>query len=363
MDLYKQDWDRELADTQRARALGVTGDDPDLYEVVARIHRREYDQAGALVDGALSKDPRNPTLRMVRASIALLAGQEERAIAELTECMKLPRSSFALWLRAMAWYSLGRHDRAFLDWAEFIRVHPRDPRGWLMRALARSVLGQHDAALADADEAVRLAPQDHAARLERASLALAAGRLDRALADADEAIRLQPANGLYHQFRAGVKWRTGDHAGAIRELERAVELQPDVPSPAAGLALYLATAPDARLRDGRRALTLATAAVERTHRRDPWSLQALAAAQAEVGQFPAASATAAEALRLPFDPPPGKLDWQIMPTSGRSLMVGAKIQDGTARATLRGDLEADSAGYHAGRPARATPPRPPLAAR
>lgn len=65
------------------------------------------------------------------------------------------------------------------------------------------------------------------------------------------------------------------------------------------LAWTYATDLDPKLRNGAKALELASFTVRVTERRDGWSLATLAAADAENGQFAAAIATAEEALLLP----------------------------------------------------------------
>jgi Flp pilus assembly protein TadD len=57
-----------------------------------------------------------------------------------------------------------------------------------------------------------------------------------------------------------------------------------------------ATASDAGIRDGARALALAERAVTLTRRQDPDALDSLAAALAELGEFEKAAATAREAI-------------------------------------------------------------------
>jgi tetratricopeptide (TPR) repeat protein len=60
----------------------------------------------------------------------------------------------------------------------------------------------------------------------------------------------------------------------------------------------LATAPEADLRDGSKALELAQKALKATGDQDPNTLDTLAAAYAETGDFPMALETARKALQL-----------------------------------------------------------------
>ena len=87
----------------------------------------------------------------------------------------------------------------------------------------------------------------------------------------------------------------GNHAGAIRHYARALELQPNAIDLVVRLARLLATCPDARLRDGARAVALAEHAAALSNQRDAWALDTLAVAYAAAGRFTAAESSAERA--------------------------------------------------------------------
>jgi protein O-mannosyl-transferase len=89
--------------------------------------------------------------------------------------------------------------------------------------------------------------------------------------------------------------QTGDAAAAAQVLGRAVAAHPDNVNLKHNLARLLATTPDARVRDGARALRLALEVCDRTANRDPRALDTLSAAYAASGQFDMARATASRA--------------------------------------------------------------------
>ncbi len=89
-----------------------------------------------------------------------------------------------------------------------------------------------------------------------------------------------------------------DERRAVLHLERAVQLMGDDAVLLARLSAILADADDPAVRNGARALPLAERAVAATARREPMMLNVLAVAQASVGRFREAAATAAEALPL-----------------------------------------------------------------
>ena len=83
----------------------------------------------------------------------------------------------------------------------------------------------------------------------------------------------------------------GEIADAIAAWRRTLSFDADDPVAANDLAWVLATAADADLRDGKEALALAQRAI-RFSGENPYTLRALAAAQAENDQFENAAKTA-----------------------------------------------------------------------
>jgi tetratricopeptide (TPR) repeat protein len=77
----------------------------------------------------------------------------------------------------------------------------------------------------------------------------------------------------------------GRQAEAIADYERLLELQPDDSHVLNNLAWVLATSPDEKLRDGKRAIELATKACEVTDYKEAHILSTLAAGYAETGDF------------------------------------------------------------------------------
>src|SRR5206468_707307 len=101
----------------------------------------------------------------------------------------------------------------------------------------------------------------------------------------ETAANLEPANGRTLFELGEALMQKGAARDALTQWEKARQLSPENPAPLNSLAWALATSSDASLRDGRRALELAREAVRLSAERDPATLDTLAAAQAECGQF------------------------------------------------------------------------------
>jgi len=146
------------------------------------------------------------------------------------------------------------------------------------RALARMLegLGRRDAAVIEYRQAITLYQKASAAFPAQRQVRAALGRLleqKGAFAGVEGAYRL-----------AAEQYRQNAEGGGSEDLN--------------GLAWILATCPDASVRDGQRAVDLASRAVAATQRKDDSYLDTLAAAYAEAGQFAEAVKTQKEAMAL-----------------------------------------------------------------
>jgi Tfp pilus assembly protein PilF len=90
----------------------------------------------------------------------------------------------------------------------------------------------------------------------------------------------------------------GEVAAATQHFHQALRLKPDWIEALNNLAWLLATQPEARFRDGKQALELASRAVALTNTNKAGPLDTLGGALAEVGRFTEAASTARTAARL-----------------------------------------------------------------
>jgi tetratricopeptide (TPR) repeat protein len=108
---------------------------------------------------------------------------------------------------------------------------------------------------------------------------------------------------LERQFKSVLSlWRVGKPAPVLEQLERLRAESPDQPQVLLGLAWLKATCPEATYRNGAEALALAQRGLARGGRTIP-AFEALAAAQAETGQFDQALRSAEEAQVLTIGQP------------------------------------------------------------
>ncbi len=127
---------------------------------------------------------------------------------------------------------------------------------------------------------------------------LSFGEPDEGIEHLSKAVELAPSHGKAHFTLGRALASRGRLQEAIHHLRRAMELNVTSPGLPGHLAWLLATAGDARLRDGPEAVRLAERASRASQRKQPSALDALAAAYAETDRFDDAVRTATEAQRL-----------------------------------------------------------------
>ena len=124
------------------------------------------------------------------------------------------------------------------------------------------------------------------------------GQIDEAIAEYREALTIRPDYADAHNNLANALRQKGDLAEAATHYDEALRDEPRSVLIANNLAWLLATAPDASVRNGARAVEIAEKASRLTGGDDPVILHTLAAAYAENGRFADAVSVAQRALAV-----------------------------------------------------------------
>src|SRR5262249_11067389 len=121
---------------------------------------------------------------------------------------------------------------------------------------------------------------------DRGNVGLVRKQYDKAVADYSKAIELDPTYAVPWLQRGRTWAAQQDYGKALADYEKAVAVAPQDASAAylyTNLALFRAGCPEARFRDGTKALAAAEKAYQLS--KGPGAMAALAAAHAELGQF------------------------------------------------------------------------------
>jgi tetratricopeptide (TPR) repeat protein len=202
--------------------------------------------------------------------------------------------------RGNAWYYKGDYDKAIADYDKVVEIDPRPAAAYTNRGNAWRKKGDYDKAIVDYTKAIEsagLSPQDLSNTYDnRGMVWMKKGDYDKAIADYTKAIEINPKGSLAYYHR-GIVWKKkGDYDKAIADYDRVVEIDPKDAWAYNRLAWLMATCPDDRYRDGKRAVGLAEKAVQLKETAS--RLDTLAAAYAEAGRFQDAIQTQERSIKL-----------------------------------------------------------------
>jgi tetratricopeptide (TPR) repeat protein len=266
----------------------------------ARAMRGEMELARVDFDTAVGLDREEPKAWAARASLHVQMGAPDAAIADATEALRLdPEMNNALYDRGSALVQKRDFPAALADFEALLAAQPLHVLALASRAQVHRQLGDLPKALADADRATQIDANFAPAYIERATIHGVLGDFPRAIADCSTALLIDPEHRDGLTIRALLYLQSGRFALARDDFETALRSPRSDPAIARhNLAWLLAASPDATVRDADRALALAREAIDRYGDRSPAVHDALAAASAELGDFPAAIEHAEHALSL-----------------------------------------------------------------
>jgi len=281
----------------------------------------------------------------------VLGGLMIAVVGALIICARIQtsywRDSESLWNRALdcnsdngvarinlgnAYYAKGDWEAAGAQYRKALEIKPDDAEARNDLGVVLVVKGEPEAAIAQFRKALEIQPHYAEARLHLGNTLFAKGDQEEAIAQFRRALEIQPdfaearlnlGNALLtkgareeaiEQYRFAVKIKP-DFAEALSNLgaalfmqgqtrealdawQKSLEIKPGQLAVQSQLAWLLATAPDASLRNGAKAVTLAAQASQWSGGGNPAILRTLAAAYAEEGNYGQAAATARRALEL-----------------------------------------------------------------
>jgi protein O-mannosyl-transferase len=159
-------------------------------------------------------------------------------------------------------------------------------------------LEKYEEAAAQYRKASELQPDDLEARTKLGQTLLMQGDFAGAMASFREAIKIDPQSAQAWANLGLACLKKGAYKEAVDAWQQSLAVAPDQLYVQNSLARLLATAPEASLRDGPKAVALATQANQSSGGGNPVILETLAAAYAQTGSFKQAADTARHALEL-----------------------------------------------------------------
>jgi tetratricopeptide (TPR) repeat protein len=238
---------------------------------------------------AIRARPQDAFPYLLRAFIRHDQGALDAALRDYDQAVRLdPRSIPALCNRARAWSDKQDYDQAITDYSTAIRLDPKYGLAYIGRGTVWGRKHDFDRAIEDYSEAIWLDPLAITAYHNRGRAWFEKKEPGKAIVDYNVVIRLDPQNGSAFHDRARAWKALKSYSKALADLSEAVRNDPEQPAVSDERAGIWATCPDARYRDGRKAVEAATKACELTSGKNAAFLATLAAAHAEMGDFDAA---------------------------------------------------------------------------
>lgn len=232
--------------------------------------------------------------------VALLAHKQyDQAIQDFSESLRRePKNAGAFNNRGQCHYLKQDYPAAIQDFSTALRQDPKNFLAKNNRALAYIATSDFNAALADLQAALQQVPEYPEALNNRGIVYQKLGKYDESIRDFTAALKVDPKYSDALGNRAYTHRLKGDFQSAIADLEKAMELRPNTYEAANDLAWLLATATEDSIRNGQRAVELATQACSLSEFKQWNTLDTLAAACAESGDFDKAKEWLGTALEL-----------------------------------------------------------------
>jgi tetratricopeptide (TPR) repeat protein len=207
---------------------------------------------------------------------------EYTVVKEKGDYLELRQEGKPIWVEKS---KMVRLEEALDHYTKMIDKDPEDEHWFAYRGWAYNKLNRDAEAIKDYTEAIRLKPGSNYLHNNRGVILRKMKKFAEALDDFDTCVENSPNYGLAYRNRAQTHSAMKKFDKAIADYETAHKLEPDASQPLNGLAWLYATAPDDKVRDGKKAVEYANKACEMTDWKNGGYIDTLAAAYAEVGQF------------------------------------------------------------------------------
>ena len=298
----KKDYGKAIADYNEAIRLDPNNVDAHKYRVDAHNKRgfawylkKDYDKAIADYSEAIRLDPKNVEAHKAHNNRGLawyLKKDYDKAIADYSEAIRIdPKYVLGYRNRANAWSAKKDYEKAIADYDELIRLDPKNVDVHNYRGNVWSAKKDYDKAIADYSEAIRIDPKYALGYHNRGKAWNAKKDYEKAIADHDEAIRLDPKFMNAYSWRGKSQYLAKQYDAALASWQEALKIDPKFTWGIMRTAHLMATCPDAKYRDAKKALELAKTALDLQKNPDAEFKEMAAAVFAEAGDFP-------EAVRL-----------------------------------------------------------------
>jgi tetratricopeptide (TPR) repeat protein len=284
----KEEKDRLLIDSRRQHGW------------ISKSDAVPYDKAVEHFTTELTRDPKNAHALTARGVVRGSGKDADKALEDFDRAIELdPKATLAYYHRANLAYGKAQYDKALADYNAVIELDPGFDWAYHVRGWIYYRRMDYDKALADYETAIKLVPTETVFYRDRANVAFIRKRYDDAITDYTKSIECDPTYDVPWNMRGKCWEAKKEYAKAVADYEKAAQLAGKAPFYAGyhtAVALLRAACPDAKVRDGKKALEAAQKAYDLAKGSN--ELAALAAAHAELGEFDKAVEWQTKAIEL-----------------------------------------------------------------
>jgi tetratricopeptide (TPR) repeat protein len=262
--------------------------------VVSYIVKEVKDDTVEVLYGSAAAQPGFGGLPVARPPLATKAHFRKDDVMKAAEAIEHytgrlkdnPKDTYYLLARAEANAADEKFDAADSDHTRLVELAPSDPNPLIRRANFRMTAKKFQGAIDDYEAYGKLVPGSQWTVLQwKANAKAGMKKFDEAIADLTKLVEEGPSRTSHLLTRGLMYSRANQPEKAIADYEEILKADPDYAVAVNNKAWTLCTANVAKVRDGKKAVELATKACELTQWQNAGYIDTLAAAYAEAGDF------------------------------------------------------------------------------
>jgi tetratricopeptide (TPR) repeat protein len=296
--LVLEKFDEAIADFDRVIKLDTKNAECLKWRALARCSKKEWEAAADDYSQIIAIMPTDANNYLDRARILTRGGRLEKALEDVRSAMAFVQSCRAYVTLGMIRSKEGKEDEACKCFTKALELDPGDQDARIKRAEHYFNSKQYSSSVTDATEAIHRDAGSGRAYGLRGRSYYQLKDYGKSIADLAVAAELDKKHSKdYLSHLADAANLIGQTDLAISSFKRVLQIAPDHWYAHLWLARIYSSYPIDRFRDGKQAMVHAKRSCELAGWKDAASLEALASAYAENGQFEQALDTANKALR------------------------------------------------------------------
>lgn len=282
------------------KALSLEPENVDFKKLKANVlaEAGKVDEARALFDEATKDAGDNILVQIEKGQFLAALGEHDEAIENFTKLIEKFDAPGLYYFRSVLYLQAKDYDKALADVNKSLRQGMDVPTATRLKGVIYLQMEKYDDAIRIFKQLRRHVEHKDDAAAQIAYATAKKGLYKSALKMLNDELEKKPESTDFLRTLADMELMFGHWEKAAEVYERILKLNPTDSGVLNNYAWLLATCPDDKLRDGKRALEMAVSACEITFYAEAHILSTLASAHAELGDFEKAREWARKAVEL-----------------------------------------------------------------